>query len=192
MWMFKVDISNCLNQLHWHPNTAKLMRFRLTATLLMIMLKCGNQPNSFLTHIDVCRQFLRRRLLQRYLQDAKRFYTTLSHLLSAPRGIRKKKKNMHALTAEILGILIDLPTKTMRPKDNTIEKLFYVLFSVDAEKAQKRAYWQCLTSFKKKCTRRFSTACALSWHHQYVRSTENTIIAPANTTRTPSKSGGHS
>jgi hypothetical protein len=41
MWMFKADISNCLNQLHWHPNTAKLMRFKLTATLLMIMLKCG-------------------------------------------------------------------------------------------------------------------------------------------------------
>ena len=41
MWMFKADISNCFNQLHWHPNTAKLMEFMLTASLLMIMLTCG-------------------------------------------------------------------------------------------------------------------------------------------------------
>ena len=41
MWRFKADNSNGFNQLHWHPNTAKLMRFRLTATLLLIMLKCG-------------------------------------------------------------------------------------------------------------------------------------------------------
>ena len=74
---------------------------------------------------------------------------------------------MHALTAEILGILIDLPTKTMRPKDNTIEKLFYVLFSVDAEKAQKRAYWQCLTSLKK-------NVLAGSPRHAPYRGTTNT------------------
>ena len=42
MWMFKADISNCFNQLHYlHPNTVKLMGFMLTATLLMIMLTCG-------------------------------------------------------------------------------------------------------------------------------------------------------
>ena len=28
--MFKADISNCFNQLHWHPKTAKLMGFMLT------------------------------------------------------------------------------------------------------------------------------------------------------------------
>ena len=38
MWMFKADISNCFNQLHWQPNTAKLMGFMLITTLLMIML----------------------------------------------------------------------------------------------------------------------------------------------------------
>ena len=41
MWMFKADISNCFNQLHWHPTTAKLMGFMLTASLLMVMLTCG-------------------------------------------------------------------------------------------------------------------------------------------------------
>jgi hypothetical protein len=30
MWMSKADISNCFNQLHWHPKTAKLMGFMLT------------------------------------------------------------------------------------------------------------------------------------------------------------------
>ena len=34
----------------------------------------------------------------------------------------------------------------MRPKDNAIEKLFCVLFSVDAALPQPLAYWQCLTS----------------------------------------------
>jgi hypothetical protein len=41
MWMFEVDISKYFNQLHWHPTTAKLMGFMLTATLLMLMLICG-------------------------------------------------------------------------------------------------------------------------------------------------------
>ena len=42
MWMFKADISNCFNQLHWHPNTPnKLMGFMLTASLLMIILTFG-------------------------------------------------------------------------------------------------------------------------------------------------------
>ena len=41
MWMFKADIFNCFNQLHWHHNTAKLMGFMLTTTLLMRMLACG-------------------------------------------------------------------------------------------------------------------------------------------------------
>ena len=41
MWMFKADNSNDFNLLHWHPITAKLMRFRLIATLLLIMLTCG-------------------------------------------------------------------------------------------------------------------------------------------------------
>ena len=40
MWMFKADISNCFNQLHWAPSTAKMMSFMLTPTILMIMLTC--------------------------------------------------------------------------------------------------------------------------------------------------------
>ena len=75
-------------------------------------------------------------------------YDTITAVLG-PEGI-SVKKNMHAQNAEILGILTDLRIATMRPKDNAIEKLFYVLFNVDAKKPQKRTYWQCLTSSKKK------------------------------------------
>jgi hypothetical protein len=41
MWMFKADISNCFNQLHWSAETAKLMGFMLTVNILMLMLTCG-------------------------------------------------------------------------------------------------------------------------------------------------------
>jgi hypothetical protein len=76
---------------------------------------------------------------------------------------------MHAQNAEILGILTDLCIATMRPKDNAIEKLFYVLFNVDAKKPQKRTYWQCLTSSKKKkmYTQVLHGMCLLL-HHLYV------------------------
>ena len=54
-------------------------------------------------------------------------YDTIPAVLG-PEGI-SVKKNIHAQNAEILGILTDLRIATMRPKDNAIEKLFYVLFN---------------------------------------------------------------
>ena len=77
-------------------------------------------------------------------QTQKIVHDTITNVLG-PDGI-SVKKNIHSQTAEILVILIDLPTATMRPKDNAIEKLFYVLFSVDAALPQPLAYWQCLAS----------------------------------------------
>ena len=62
-----------------------------------------------------------------------------------PEGL-SVKKNVHAQKAEILGIFIDFPTASMRPKDTAIEKLFFVLFSADVAKLQPLAYWQCLAS----------------------------------------------
>ena len=56
------------------------------------------------------------------------------------------KKNVHAQIAEILGILINFPSATMRPKDKAIEKLFFLLFSIDIEKQQTLQYWQCISS----------------------------------------------
>jgi hypothetical protein len=93
-------------------------------------------------------------------------YDTITAVLG-PEGI-SVKKNMHAQNAEILGILTDLCIATMRPKDNAIEKLFYVLFNVDAKKPQKRTYWQSLTSSKKK------TVHAGSPRHVPFRCTTNT------------------
>jgi hypothetical protein len=42
------------------------------------------------------------------------------------------KKNVFAQTAEILGFHVDFPTGTVRPKDGAIEKMFFVLFRINA------------------------------------------------------------
>ena len=51
------------------------------------------------------------------------------------------KKNVFAQVAEILGILVDYTTGTVRPKDKAIEKMFYLLFSINAEEPQPLRYW---------------------------------------------------
>jgi len=164
MWMFKADISNCFNQLHWAPNTAKLMGFMLTATLLMLMLTCGfgvaitpmvwgvigdalnrkvneSAPAYTFTYVD---DFFGAGTHEDTTQTQTIVHRVITDVLG-PEGL-SVKKNVHAQTAEILGILVDLPTASMRPKDKAIEKLFYVLFSIDASKAQPMRYWQCLAS----------------------------------------------
>ena len=49
-----------------------------------------------------------------------------------PEGL-SVKKNVHAQIAEIQGIPINFPSATMRPKDKAIEKLFFLLFSIDID-----------------------------------------------------------
>ena len=140
------------------------MGFMLTATLLMIMLTCGFRvavtpmiwavigdalnrtinraaPSRTFTYVD---EFFGAGTYDDTAQTQKIVHDTITNVLG-PDGI-SVKKNIHSQTAEILGILIDLPTATMRPKDNAIEKLVYVLFSVDAALPQPLAYWQCLAS----------------------------------------------
>jgi hypothetical protein len=56
------------------------------------------------------------------------------------------KKNVFAQTAEILGFLVDFPAGTIQPKTGAIEKMFFVLFKIDARAPQKLRYWQCLSS----------------------------------------------
>ena len=164
MWIFKADISNCFNQLHWAPEIAKLMGFMLTANILMLMLTCGfgvaitpmvwgvvgdamnrkvnrAAPSHTFTYVD---DFFGAGTYQDTIQTQAIVHETITNVLG-PEGL-SIKKNVHAQTAEILGILIDLPTATMRPKDKAIEKLFYVLFSVDVAKPQPMKYWQCLAS----------------------------------------------
>ena len=149
--MFKADISNCFNQLHWQPNTAKLMGFMLITTLLMLMLTCGfgvavtpmiwavigdalnrkiNRvaPSRTFSYFD---EFFGAGTYNDTAQTQKIVHDTITNVLG-PDGI-SVKKNIHSQTADLpTGILIDLPTATMRPKDNAIEKLFYVLFRVYA------------------------------------------------------------
>ena len=164
MWMFKADISNCFNQLHWHPTTAKLMGFMLTATLLMVMLTCGfvvavtpmvwavigdalnrkiNRiaPSRTFTYVD---DFFGAGTHKDTSRTQQIVHDTINDVLG-PEGL-SIKKNVHAQKTEILGILIDFTTASMRPKDTAIEKLFYVLFSTDVTKRQPLAYWQCLAS----------------------------------------------
>ena len=56
------------------------------------------------------------------------------------------KKNVFAQTAEILGFLVDFPSGTVRPKNGAIEKLFFLLFKINARVPQTLQYWQCLAS----------------------------------------------
>ena len=151
--MFKADISNCFNQLHWHP-----------ASLLMIMLTCGfgvavtpmvwavigdalnrkiNRvaPSRTFTYVD---DFFGAGTFSDTSRTQQIVHDTITAVLG-PEGL-SVKKNVHAQKAEILGIFIDFPTASMRPKDTAIEKLFLVLFSADVAKLQPLAYWQCLAS----------------------------------------------
>ena len=121
MSMFKADIFNCFNQLHWHPNTAKLMGFVLTTTLLMIMLTCGFgvavTPMIWAVIGDALNRKINRVAPSRtftYVDDSfgagtnndtaqtqKIVHDTITYVLG-PDGI-SVKKNIHSQSTEILG-----------------------------------------------------------------------------------------
>ena len=42
--------------------------------------------------------------------------------------------------------MVDYTSGTVRPKDRAIEKMFYLLFSIDAQAPQPLRYWQCISS----------------------------------------------
>ena len=57
------------------------------------------------------------------------------------------KKYVFSQTAEILGILVNCTEGTVRPKDKkALDKLCFVLFSIDIEAPQSLQYWQCVSS----------------------------------------------
>jgi hypothetical protein len=110
MWMFKADIFNCFNQLHWHATTAKLMGFMLTASLLMVMLTCGFgvavTPMVWTVIGDALNRKINRTAPSRtftYVDDffgagshkdtsrTQKLYTTLSTTSSAPRDYHLKR-----------------------------------------------------------------------------------------------------
>ena len=56
------------------------------------------------------------------------------------------KKNVFSQITEILGIQVNCIEGTLRPKDKALDKLFFVLFSVDITAAQGLKYWECISS----------------------------------------------
>ena len=164
MWMFKADITGCFNQLFWTTSTCLLMGFLLGANILMIMLTCGfgvavtpmiwsvlgdalnryvnaRAPTHVFTYVD---DFFGAGTHNDTTQSERIVHDAITGTLG-PDGL-SIKKNVHSQRAEILGILIDFTTGTMRPKDKGLEKLFYVLFSVDISQPLPLKYWQCLAS----------------------------------------------
>ncbi len=56
------------------------------------------------------------------------------------------EKGVFASSTNSLGYQVDCTSATIRPKDRTIKKLFFVLFSFDCSDPQQLALCQCLSS----------------------------------------------
>jgi hypothetical protein len=140
------------------------MGFLLGANILMLMLTCGfgvavtpmiwsvlgdalnryvnaRAPTHVFTYVD---DFFGAGTQNDTTQSERIVHEAITGTLG-PDGL-SIKKNVHSQRAEILGILIDFTTGTMRPKDKGLEKLFYVLFSVDISQPLPLKYWQCIAS----------------------------------------------
>lgn len=164
MWIFKADITGCFNQIHWTPEVSKLMGFMLDDDVLMLMLTCGFgvtvtpmawsvvgdamnrtintiSPQPVFTFVD---DFFGSGTKPQTEESQRIVHTTIRGVLGYE-GL-SEKKNVFSQNAEILGIMVNYVTGTVRPKDKAIEKMFYLLFSVDPSAAQPLRYWQCLAS----------------------------------------------
>ena len=164
MWIFKADISGCFNQLHWSQESVRLMGFVLQAGILMVMLTCGfgvgvtpmvwsllgDAMNRVINAVSRCIVFT---FVDDYFGAGSKEHALSSQEITQTtiRGVvgfegLSVKKNVFSQTAEILGILVNCVAETVRPKDKALDKLFFVLFSVDIEVPQGLQYWQCLSS----------------------------------------------
>ena len=164
MWIFKADISGCFNQLHWSQESVRLMGFVLQAGILMIMLTCGfgvgvtpmvwsllgDAMNRVINAVRLCIVFT---FVDDYFGAGSKKDALASQELTHQtiRGVvgyegLSVKKNVFSQTAEILGILVNCTEGTVRPKDKALDKLFFVLFSIDIEAPQSLQYWQCVSS----------------------------------------------
>jgi len=164
MWIFKADISGCFNQLHWSQESVRLMGFVLQAGILMIMLTCGfgvgvtpmvwsllgDAMNRIINALTLCIVFT---FVDDYFGAGSKKDALASQEIthSIIRGVvgyegLSVKKNVFSQTAEILGILVNCTESTVRPKDKALDKLFFVLFSIDIEAPQSLQYWQCVSS----------------------------------------------
>ena len=164
MWMFKADITGCFNQIHWSPEVSKLMGFMLDDEVVMIMLTCGFgvtvTPMAWSVVGDAMNRIVNRTTPQRVFTYVDDFFgagtkaeadEAQQKVHAVIRGVLgdeglSVKKNVFAQTAEILGMLVNFTNGTIRPKDKAIEKMFYLLFGIDASAPQPLRYWQCLAS----------------------------------------------
>ena len=164
MWIFKADIAGCFNQLHWSKSAVRLMGFVLQLGILMIMLTCGfgvgvtpmvwsllgDAMNVKVNAAGPCTvfTFVDDFLGAGSLSDALESQDVTHNVIRAVVGYEglSVKKNVFSQTAEILGILVNCVEGTLRPKDKALDKLFFVLFSIDVTESQSLQYWQCLSS----------------------------------------------
>ena len=164
MWMFKEDVKGCFNHLHWSPATVRLMGFMLEDDILMLMLTCGFgvsiTPMVWSTIGDALKRavnkispvgvdaFVDDFMGAGTLTDTVAGQLATQNIVTGVLGAEgiSVKKSILAQCTEILGILTDFVKGTVRPKDKAIEKLFYVLFSIDSDAPQPLVYWQCLSS----------------------------------------------
>jgi hypothetical protein len=164
MWMFKADISGCFNQLHWSTESVFLMGFHLTRNIIMIMLTCGFgvgvTPMVWSLIGDALHRYCQALCMCVIFTFVDDFFSagSLKHAIEAQEHVHAAirgtlgydglsvKKNVFAQTAEILGFLVDFPAGTVQPKMGAIEKMFFVLFKIDARAPQTLRYWQCLSS----------------------------------------------
>jgi len=164
MWIFKADISGCFNQLHWSKSAVQLMGFMLQLGILMIMLTCGfgvgvtpmgwsligDAMNRKINTVSACVVFT---FVDDYLGGGSKDDALSSQEITqqtikgvvGPEGL-SEKKNVFSQEAEILGIMVNCIEETIRPKDKALDKLFFVLFSVDINELQSLQYWQCISS----------------------------------------------
>ena len=164
MWIFKADISGCFNQLHWSQESVRLMGFVLQAGILMIMLTCGfgvgvtpmvwsligDAMNRVINAVARCIVFT---FVDDYFGAGSKEDALASQEIAHEtiRGVvgyegLSVKKNVFSQAAEILGIWVNCVDETVRPKDKALDKLFFVLFSIDIDEPQSLQYWQCLSS----------------------------------------------
>jgi len=164
MWIFKADISGCFNQLHWSQESVRLMGFVLQLGILMIMLTCGfgvgvtpmvwsligDGMNRVINAVSLCIVFS---FVDDYMgagtkEDALASQELTHNVIRGVVGYEglSVKKNVFSQTAEILGIQVNCIEGTVRPKDKALDKLFFVLFSIDIKEAQSLKYWECISS----------------------------------------------
>jgi hypothetical protein len=166
-WLVKKDVKSCFPQFAFSPDSSLLLAIRLDDNHIFIHTSgCFGWTGSPMVWGVIGNSLLRKcrtRLLcpvDLYCDDFMVFGTrdhatfASSFVESFLREVFHEKivaveKSVFSQVAVILGWLIDLSNPSgavMRPKDEAIDKLCYLLFSFDQSKPQPLSFWQTLQS----------------------------------------------